>query len=307
MNANRTERYRIALRDIPSSGGGGCHAALLGVANLGRWAGVNRDRVAQDLGVHVHGTRKVTDGEIWDAVNKAFDSLPASTQTTTPRPAVDGAKLLNAIVKRGADFDEAELWEASPVRIDWPPERDGIEVLRRLYAPEERLFIGARHDASVEHVLSVSEWIARFERGISIPEHIIPNPLTGAQGKTKDGKTSYRADSCVKRFTFAVIEFDAMPRQQQIQFWGGVKLPVVALVDSGGKSIHAWIRIDAPNAAEWTRRVESELFGILRVVGVDATCKNEARLSRMPSHFRSEKKQWQRILYFNPVGRPILP
>jgi hypothetical protein len=285
MNANRTERYRIALRDIPPSGGGGCNAALLGVANLGRWAGVNRDRVAQDLGVHVHGTRKVTDGEIWDAVNRAFDSLPASTQTTTPRPALDGAKLLNAIVKRGADFHEAELWEASPVRIDWPPERDGIEVLRRLYAPEERLFIGARHDASVEHVRSVSEWIVRFERGISIPEHIIPNPLTGAQGKTKDGKTSYRADSCVKRFMFAVIEFDAMPRQQQIQFWGGVKLPAVALVDSGGKSIHAWIRIDAPNAAEWAKR----------------DCR--ACLAT----FEAKKKQRQRILYLNPVGRPILP
>ena len=29
------ERYREALGAIPAPGGGGCHAALLGVANLG--------------------------------------------------------------------------------------------------------------------------------------------------------------------------------------------------------------------------------------------------------------------------------
>ena len=65
-------------------------------------------------------------------------------------------------MERGAAFDEAELWEASPVRIDWPPERDGIEVLQRLYALEDLLFIGARLMPVSEHILPASEWIARF-------------------------------------------------------------------------------------------------------------------------------------------------
>jgi RNA polymerase sigma-70 factor (ECF subfamily) len=39
--------------------------ALLGIANLGQRAGVNRDQVAQDLAARVHGTRRVTWGEIW--------------------------------------------------------------------------------------------------------------------------------------------------------------------------------------------------------------------------------------------------
>ena len=125
---------------------------------------------------------------------------------------------------------------------------------------------------------------------MAIPEHIIPNPLTGEQGQTKDGKPSYRADSCVARFRFAMVEFDTMPRGEQIQFWAGVKLPVVALIDSGGKSIHGWIRIDAANADEWTQRVEGKLFDTLAAVGADGTCKNEARLSRMPGHLRTEKE-----------------
>lgn len=286
--------------------------ALLRIANFGRSAGVSRDQIAYDLAASVHGSRKVTRAEIEAAVNKAFDLSATNTPYTNvltgmPRPCVDGAKLLNAIVQRGADFNEAELWEASPVRIDWPPELDAIEVLRRLYASDERLFIGGRCDTGSEHVVTLSEWITRFERGMAIPEHIIPNPLTGKQGQTKDGKLSYRADSCVERFMFAVVEFDAMPREQQIHFWSGVKLPVVALLDSGGKSVHGWIRIDARNTDEWTCRVERTLFDILSGVGADGACKNEARLSRMPGRFRSETKRWQRVLYFNPMGGPVIP
>jgi hypothetical protein len=264
------------------------------------------------LAAHVHGTRKITDGEIWAAVNKAFESSPANStplgmRAETPRYHVDGTKLLDAIVKRGAAFDEAALWESSPVRIDWPLEQDGIVTLQRLYRPEHRLFIGTRFDSGAAHVLPVSEWITRFERGISIPEHIAPNPLSGKTGPTKDGSPSYRADSCVAQFRLATVEFDTMPRERQIQFWAGVKLPVVALVDSGGKSIHGWVRIDAANAHEWTQRVEYDLFDMLTAVGADSMCKNEARLSRMPGHFRSEKHRWQRVLYLNPTGGPVIP
>jgi hypothetical protein len=309
MSAYRVERYRDALRNMPHSGGGGCHAALLRIANLGRRAGISHDQVARELAAHVHGIRKVAAQEIWDAVSKAFDSsVPyVNTRAATPPLVINGPKVLEAILKRGAGFDEADLWEASPVRIDWPPERDGIEALRRLYSPQDHLFIGARLDAGTGHILPVVEWIARFERGISLPEHIVPNPLSGKSGPTKDGKLSFRADSCVAQFTFATVEFDNMRLDKQIRFWAGVKLPVVALVDSGGKSIHGWIRIDATNADKWTCRVEGNLFPLLTALGVDGSCKNESRLSRMPGHYRTEKKRWQRVMYLNPAGGPIIP
>ena len=306
------DQYREELQRMPASGGGGCHTGMLRVANYGRLAGISADHVAQDIAAHVYGTRRVTAGEITATVNKAFNSRPTFTPSVamrpaTPTPKVDGAKLLAGIVERGADFTEAELWEASPIRIDWPPQQDAVEILRRLYAPGDRLFIGTRYDAGAEHVLSVADWLTRFERGAEIPEHIIPNPLTGEQGQTKDGKPSYRADDCVAQFRFAVVEFDEMPRDQQIRFWAGVKLPVVALVDSGGKSIHGLVKIDATNADDWIQRVEGRLFDILTAIGADKACKNEARLSRTPGHYRTEKKRWQRVLYLNPTGGQLIP
>ncbi|MCG3150165.1 MAG: hypothetical protein PCFJNLEI_03643 [Verrucomicrobiae bacterium] len=297
---------------MPASGGGGCHTAQLSIANYGRLAGISAEQVVSDIAAHVHGSRRVTAGEITKTVNKAFNSQSTFTphvamRTATPAPKVDGAKLLAGIVERGADFTEAELWESSPVRIDWPPEHDASEVLRRLYQLTDRLFIGTRYDAGVEHVLTVADWLKRFETSAAIPEHIIPNPLTGRLGKTKEGKDSYRADDCVAQFRFAVVEFDEMPRDQQIRFWAGVKLPVVALLDSGGKSVHGWVRIDAADAADWQQRVEGKLFDMLTAIGADKACKNEARLSRMPGHYRAEKSRWQRVLYLNPTGGQVIP
>ena len=304
--ASRTalDPYRDALRKFPPSGGGGCHGALLSAANLGRIAGVSPEQVAQDLAAHVHGTRRVPPSEIEAAVAKAFNSAPPRV---IAQPPVDGKKLLKFIIERGADFTEVDLWDASPVRIDWPPGQDAVEILRRLYEPKKKLFIGSRYDARPECIRPASEWIARFETGVAVPEHIIPNPLSGGLGETKDGKPSYRADSCVERFRFAVVEFDTMSREQQIHFWAGVKLPVAALVDSAGKSVHGWVRIDAANAGEWTRRVEDKLFALLTSVGADGACKNEARLSRVPGGLRAETARWQRLLYLSPAGRPVLP
>jgi hypothetical protein len=97
---------------------------------------------------------------------------------------------------------------------------------------------------------------------------------------------------------------EAWPRESQCQFWAGAlafKWPIAALIDSGGKSIHAWLKVDAIDAADWEAKVEGELFARFLVpCGVDSSCKNESRLSRMPGHFRTEKKRWQKIIYLNP-------
>jgi hypothetical protein len=40
-----------------------------------------------------------------------------------------------------------------------------------------------------------------------------------------------------------VAEFDNLSREDQIRFWSAVKLPIVALIDSGGKSTHCWLEV----------------------------------------------------------------
>jgi hypothetical protein len=94
------------------------------------------------------------------------------------------------------------------------------------------------------------------------------------------------------------------PFDEQARFWAGAIAAgwsVAALIHSGGKSLHAWLAVNAANVEEWERDVEQRLFPELLVpLGVDSSCRNESRLSRMPGAYRADKQQWQRLLYLNP-------
>ena len=310
-----TNSFAAALSSLPRPGGNGYHPRLLGVANIGIRSGLSPDEVAAALRAHTpQGGRRVPDREIADAVTKAMDGRPnfptrrrPARRWHTPCPApktFDVPTFMRRMQREADGIEEADIWAASPVRIDWPPEQDAIEILSRLYAPDDVLFIG---DTYGRRVRTVADWMAHFRAGRPIPPHIIPNPLTGQAAPTKAGRPSLRADACVKSFRFAVAEFDGMSREDQLRFWWSINVPVCALIDSGGKSLHAWIRMDDIATTEmWTKLVEGEIFRrFLIPLGCDAACRNEARLSRLPGHFRTEKGRWQRILYLAQKGRAI--
>jgi hypothetical protein len=153
-------------------------------------------------------------------------------------------------------------------------------------------------------VRSVAEWRRRIPAfGTDLLPHIIANPLTGRVAKTRDGKDSFRCDASVAAFRFVTVEFDNRTREEQLAFWSSAieLLPVVALIDSGGKSIHGWIRLESVATLEqWDFTVKQEFYARRLVpLGVDRSCSNASRLSRLPGHFRADKGRWQRLLYLN--------
>lgn len=307
--------FDAVLSSLPKPGGNGYHTAILGAANVGIRCGYDPHAVAAEIRAHTHtGGRRVPDSEIMAAVNKAAKGSSGTSGRSrvghlhNPRPVktFDECAFMQARLQESNGVSEVDVWQASPIRVDWSEKQDAVELLQRLYDPGDMLFLGDQYGTKVK---PVGQWLADFKGGEPIPPHIIPNPLTGMEGTTKDGKPSFRADSCVKSFRFAVAEFDGMSREDQIRFWWSVNLPVCALIDSGGKSLHAWIRIDDVNNAEqWSDLVEDKLFGrYLIPFGCDSACRNEARLSRMPGHYRTEKQRWQRILYLSPEGRRVNP
>lgn len=117
------------------------------------------------------------------------------------------------------------------------------------------------------------------------------NPLDGKGGGNKN----------VVAYRFALVESDTMSMKQQEAFYRKYELPVAAMVNSGGKSIHAIVHIDAGDAKEYRKRVE-KLFTFLQDHDfvVDRNNCNEARLSRMPGITRGERRQ---ILMATNVGR----
>ena len=69
--------------------------------------------------------------------------------------------------------------------------------------------------------------------------------------------------------------------------------PVACLVHSGGKSLHAVVRVDAPDYKEYRNRVDY-LYKVCEKNGlkIDSQNRNPSRLSRMPGVMRGDRKQF---------------
>lgn len=117
------------------------------------------------------------------------------------------------------------------------------------------------------------------------------NPLDG-QGCKNENVTDFR---------FALVECDNMELSRQNALIRELELPVAALVYSGGKSLHAIVRIEARDYAEYRQRVEY-LYGVCRKNGLqlDRQNCNPSRLSRMPGVIRNGQKQY---LLATNIGR----
>ena len=72
-----------------------------------------------------------------------------------------------------------------------------------------------------------------------------------------------------------------------------MELPVACLVHSGKKSLHAIVRIDAADYAEYRKRVDY-LYAVCKKNGleIDTQNRNPSRLSRMPGVMRQGHKQF---------------
>lgn len=313
---NTADRYQEKLHNIPAPGTG-CNPYLLGVADLGVMAGIDAQTIHDDIRHAIpRGDRRVGDAEITRAINRALADHQAGTYTPKPRPVSavnDGKAALHKILEQGKYTDEVDIWEASPRRIWDEPKDHPCLLLSVLYAPDDLIFIGELYQEGIlgDTIRPVSEWIRYFQDGGKTGPHVIPNPLTGTPGLKKSGNgETLRGDLSVKEYRYCVVEFDDLSREDQIRFWSAAKLPIVVLIDSGGKSIHAWLQVsklaEVKAPEQWQSNIKGRLYDRLLIpLGVDAACSNPSRLSRLPGHFRQEKESMQRLLWLSDEGKSL--
>ena len=149
-------------------------------------------------------------------------------------------------------------------------------------APTKGLF--QRTAGQIENVLdktnNVSSAVGRYHTRDGAYVRI--NPL--------DGRGI--SDANVAAFRYALVECDTLPMEQQYGFVKALNLPTQAIVTSGGKSIHAVVKVDAANIDEYKERVAT-LFAECKAAGydVDAATKNPSRYMRMPGVKRGSGRQ----------------
>ena len=308
-----SDRYQENLQN-PKDRGQGAHSFIMSTANLGAFAGLTGNQIFSDIRTTL--SAKVPDREINDAIVKALAENHGGNFTPRHRPASivkDGNDSLHRIIAQAKISDEADLWESSPLRLLDEPERDQIIFLKTLFHCDNFVFIGERREPGIigQNIRTVAAWLDFFQASGKAGPFIIINPFTGKPAPKKTGEgVTLRGDGNVSTYRYCLVEFDNLNREDQIKFWAAVKLPIVALVDSGNKSVHAWLDVQklaaVGDAEQWQANIKQRLYSqILTPMGVDGACSNPSRLSRLPGHYREEKEKYQRLLWLSAEGRPI--
>ena len=136
--------------------------------------------------------------------------------------------------------------------------------------------------------LPIEDWIARFDD----PESILfrSDRTDGVFVRINPFRPSLYSgsDNDVSAYRHVLVEFDDKPKAEQERLLRSSGLPISVLIDSGGKSIHAWVRVDAPSRKEWDARRDLIYSSI---PGVDPKNKNPSRFSRLPGAWRGDQKQ----------------
>jgi RecA-family ATPase len=104
------------------------------------------------------------------------------------------------------------------------------------------------------------------------------------------------ADKDVTAYRHALIESDKIPKDRQERILRDSGLPIAALIDSGGSSIHAWVRVDAESMEQFHER-RQKLWATLDGFEIDPANKNPSRYSRCPGGQRGDGIQ--RLLAVN--------
>jgi len=186
---------------------------------------------------------------------------------------------------------------------EWRPAQDLIRYLETLFEPDENVgYVTESWEKDGKYLPSKGNWdrtAGQLIRELSqcggdvgsvlgdfreeAGAWIRFNPLDG-KGVKNENVTDYR---------YALVESDTMDLDQQNALIRELELPVACLVYSGGKSVHAIVRIEAATYDEYRKRVEY-LYAVLKKNGmaVDTQNKNPSRLSRMPGVTRKGHKQF---------------
>lgn len=109
------------------------------------------------------------------------------------------------------------------------------------------------------------------------------NPLDGKGCKNEN----------VTEFRYALVESDSMDIDKQNAIIREMELPVVIMVHSGKKSLHAIVKVEAKDYEEYRKRVDY-LYKVCKKNGleIDSQNRNPSRLSRLPGVMRNGHKQY---------------
>ena len=194
-----------------------------------------------------------------------------------------------------------------PVPRGYDPVGEMLEYFKTLFRPDDYVGYcvqsfqdkkdGKWKPAKTIYRRTAGDIIAKLESG-SIEQAVGTSGTGGAWVRFNPLNGKGETDDSVTRFKHCLIESDDDGIERQYSMIKAMNLPVTFLIHSGGKSLHAIVRIDAENQQQYRQRVR-DLYEFCKKSGFkpDEQDKNASRLSRLPGMKRGDK--WQYIVARN--------
>jgi hypothetical protein len=317
MNSTRFEIPVSTGRELahPASPGGR-HAQIVRIVCALRWRGWEADEIFHQ--VRPNYGPDMSDSEIWKIIDwrlkgpastpkgRSFRSAPTEKRIMKSMRPEERAAASERFLQ-GFRCESGDLWEVSPCRLNEDWRKDASLLLNHGFSQGEGINIvtdycaerGKARPQGFGKTAIREDWL-RLLAHESPPESqagawVRMNPMSGLG----------TSDTNVTAFRFVLLEFDAFPESLQVAIFARLPLPVFAILTSGGKSVHAWIRIAAESVENYRKTVDA-IFGSLSPLGIDLSNRNPSRLSRLPGARRTIGAMGdgrQRLLYLNPDAR----
>ena len=226
------------------------------------------------------------------------------------------------LLRGGPSVDREFLRRRSPVD---PAATDSLEFLRLVYRPGERVLVFVSQFSQGDFGVRLTEGppvVGRLGQrpGIQAVPSGLPTrgdegvwylaaPVSGdwAPGpRRRDGtrRPSRRSEATVTSWRHVVLESDVLDESEWVGVMSRLGLAVVAAYTSGGKSVHALVRIEAESKTEFDSWRQVLLHAVVPL-GADPAAISAVRLTRLPGAFRGSRRQ--RLLYLDPEALPGKP
>jgi len=271
----------------------------------------------------------VTDKELNDVVSWAKNQNPTPCSPTMGRfigSSSQPRRSLATVKPKVSPAEKSDWWlggyrmsvedfgRTSPTAIPAPPAEYAALALSSLYREDDAMNVVCKFAMQGDKArplgggktMSRDEWVRYFgEKGVPASDAgawLRLNPCGAGSGK--DGAPT---DADVTRFAMMLLESDVLPIDVQLALLDRLKLPVAAVVLSGGASAHAWLRVLA-DTAEQFKELAKSLLALLEPFGFDPANCNPSRLCRLPGATRvigSENGGEQRLIYLNPGAKAL--
>ncbi len=245
-----------------------------------------------------------------DSARRAPASAPAlRSSASAPAMAAASAPVYSPR-KLALEFDPEKLktlaakWRDT-VNVEWFGNRSAHEpctvgptrFLELLYQPGERVLLFTVYESQGQAIWPVDPVPGTGAKGVwylaqPVNGQSVPNPRTG--------RMSRRSQESVTAFRYLVLESDKADMRDWLGLLVQLPLQIEAIYTSGGKSVHALVRVDCRTHREWEEYVKGMMpvLNLLGMAGVDPKTLTSVRLTRLPGALRAGRMQ--KLLFLRP-------